>query len=198
MAVYRVPVSITWPGSGSPGVNVFHLRTTEDSGTPLNPTLIEDGLDVLAPFLQTVYGAAGCAGLSWSVGAGVVNVETQEARDFTPRTGASGGTGMAPPALALVVGWRTTSATRRGRGRTFIGPLRGAISDGTSGTPEDAYIAQIQAAADTFCDANGALVGCAWAIWGQESAGIAGVNVARDITSARVRDSFAVLRSRRD
>jgi hypothetical protein len=90
-----------------------------------------------------------------------------------------------------VVGWRTASATRAGRGRTFLGPIgSGALdSDGTikSDTLDAVRTAAQDLVADSLGFGNGALV-----VYSPTH------DIARDFTASAVRDQFAVLRSRRD
>jgi hypothetical protein len=198
MAIYRIPVTLTWPGSGSPGVNVFHLRTTDpilDVGTDL---ILDEALDHLETWYQYVTGNLLVQGTKVSMGTSILNVETNEAFDAPERTYTNtGATDKAPPALAVVVGWRTSSATRRGRGRTFLGPLAANVM-AADGTPHDTILTGLRTATQTFVDASQAIAGGAYGVWGQENAGVPGLNVIRDITSFKVRDTFAVLRSRRD
>lgn len=198
MAVFRIPVTLTWTGSGSPGVNVFHLRTTESSGTPGNSLIIEDGLDVLQTFITAVYNQVGAAGLTWSMGESITDVVTQEDMSQAARTGTGGGSGnLAPPALAVCVSWKTSLAARRGRGRTFIGPLTAGCMDST-GTPLNSDLTALRTAVSNFVTASNAIAGGSFAVYGQESPLLPDAKVARDITSGSIRDQFAVLRSRRD
>lgn len=198
MAVFRIPVTLSWPGAGSPGVNVFHLRTTESSGSASNLLIIDEALNDLHTFLFACYQEVGCNGLAYSAGQGIVDVATQEE---ISRTGWSEtnsvADGAAPPVLAVVVGWRTTLAARRGRGRTFLGPLRSGViqSDGTIGTTA---LNALQSAASTFVTNSQGIAGGAFAVYGQENLGDPSGHVARDITGYRIKDKFAVLRSRRD
>ena len=104
MAVFRVPVTLTWPGSGSPGVNVFHLRTTEDGGTPGNDLILDEALDHLETWYQYVAGNLLVQGTKVSMGTSILDVATNEAFDTTERTYTNtGATDKAPPALAVVV-----------------------------------------------------------------------------------------------
>ena len=198
MAIFRIPVTLNWPGSGGPGVNVFHLRTTESSGGAGNGLILDDALDVLATFVDAVYDIVAPTGFTWSMGDDIVDVVTKEIESATTRTGGTASTDTpAPHALAVVVGWRTSLSARRGQGRTFLGPCRKGLID-TDGTIEAGNLGNIRTHVDTFVAASNAIAGGSFAVWGQESAGAPGVNVARDITDGRVRDIFAVLRSRRD
>jgi hypothetical protein len=177
---------------------VFHVRTVNDAGDVLGEPEMEAALTALHTFLGPCYRSCGVNGLAWTSGAGVVDVVSQEMYDFTTRTETNSvADGAAPPALAIVVGWKTSSGTRRGRGRTFLGPVRsGTIqSDGTVSTT---ILGDLNAAATTLVNAS--LVDNGWAVgvYGQENAGDPGGHVLRDFQGHKIRDVFAVLRSRRD
>lgn len=198
MAIFRIPVTLTWPGSGSPGVNVFHLRTTEDSGTPGNSLIIDEALDHLETLYTWTVNNLLVQGMRADIGESIVDVATQEGRDETVRSITNAGaTDKAPPALAVVAGWRTTLAARRGRGRTFFGPLAYNVLQ-TDGTVHDTILTNLRTNLETFVTNSQGIAGGAFVVWGQESAGIPEPKVGRDITSVRVRDQLAVLRSRRD
>lgn len=90
-------------------------------------------------------------------------------------------------------------------GRTFIGPLAiGCIQ--TDGTPVPGVITQVSTASTNLLNASQGIGGWAVGVWGQQSkmAGAssqdraAAPHVHRDITSFKVKDRFAILRSRRD
>jgi hypothetical protein len=211
MAILRIPVNITWSGSGSPGVNVFHGRVND----PINLTDAQGLVDAIRAFYvslssMTGMGSGGLHGGSAIATLGdVVDVESREMANVTmsPVT-LAGGAGMAPAPVMAVVGWRTSSATRRGRGRTFIGPLNpGAVS--TDGTLADSAVTGLRTAAQALVDASEGLTSAALGIYGLQSPAPDNIDpgseayrdlprVLRDITGVRVRDSCAVLRSRRD
>ena len=198
MAIFRIPVNLTWPYLGSPGVNVWHLRTTEASGTPSNSLIIDDALEVLQTFYASVFEVNAATGLTYSCGGDIVDVETQEGE---PRPGFSGSVAVAggslPPQNQVCITWRTTLRARRGRGRTFVGPLR---PDRVSpdGTLADAARTSIADAAAAFVAASQGIAGGAFAVYGQQNEGNPVAKVARDITGSFVPDKVAVLRSRRD
>jgi hypothetical protein len=198
VAIYRVPIEITWPGPGSPGANVWHVRV--------------DGVD--AGLLQTAVGALNtfysaiineyANGTTVSLGE---VVDVQERTYASPSWTAippSAAAGAAPPHLAVVVSWRTSLARRRGMGRTFLGPLAfGGIED--DGTPNDLGLSLIRTAAQDLLDASTGGGGWAVGVWGLDTSVPEGLedtetqpHVLRDYIDFRVRDQFAVLRSRRD
>lgn len=194
MPIYRASVRITSPNLGGDGANIWHIRTAGGVGNDgrLNEAMgwIEqfyiDCSQAFSPSTAIVFDGT------------VTEIATNEPTitegldTFTvPGVGASGDL---PPANALVVGWRTALANRRGRGRTFLGPLsRGASED--NGTPTALILEKVR-------DAAAALVASSTdsEVLGSVSVGVWSPtdNVLRDVTGASVRDRFAVLRSRRD
>ena len=103
----------------------------------------------------------------------------------------TGGIGMTSALLAVVVSWRTTSASRSGRGRTFIGPLCAEAAQ-QDGTPTPACVNTIRDAASDLREASEGPLG--WSL------GVLSVKqgVLRDFTGEKVADRFAYLSSRRD
>lgn len=186
MATIRIPVKIVWTGAGSPGVNVWHART-DGSGGP------SDALGILTGFYTA------CLSLYSNdtliiLGEDIVDIgsapPTYVSATRTELVG-TGGTGDAPPALQMVVTWRTTVATRRGRGRTFLGPLNSTVmgADGTINGVDRTVLAN--AAADLVAESKASLNG---AIGVYSSID----RVIRDVDGFTTGDTFAVLRSRRD
>jgi len=88
------------------------------------------------------------------------------------------------------VTWRSAKASRRGRGRTFLGPFA-ADAFGPDGTLDDGFRTDLlEAAADliTFSAANG---NGAIGVYSQVDL------LLRDYVSATITDQAAVLKSRR-
>lgn len=191
MALYRAVVDIEWGGGGS-GVNVWHFRTISSPGTLADRQGAVDAIRDFYDAVSSIYPTD----TTISMPAEVVT-EFQSAPAFEPVTpwtitGDSGTATHLPAATQLVVGWRTTAATRSGRGRTFLGPLAGTLNE-ANGTPTPGLITTVQTAAnDLVAESESALGGWAVGVWSEAD------GVLRDFTSARVRDVFAVLRSRRD
>lgn len=203
MAIYRVPINVSWAGQGSPGVNIWHVRTTAPVGVD-DTDQINAALDAMHTFYGSV--SSYCAkNTQWALG-DVVNVDdkTTRAGAFSPVQAVLGGN-PAPSVLQICVSWRTAIAARRGMGRTFLGPLSTTALD-TDGTPTANALSAIQSAANTLITASSGTNGWAIGVWGLQNpaprgtppSGYLGLpRVLRDIISARVRDQFAVLRSRR-
>jgi hypothetical protein len=210
MAVFRIRIGLSWPGSGSPGLNTFHWR---DSGAGFVQTDLDSALSALQAFYTSVKDAV--ASTSPLVPTGwkatvqeVTNVETSELVPFTgwTVTHAVSSATPAPAPVMLCVGWRTTLAARRGAGRTFIGPLSVHAMQ-SDGTPATSAVSGVQGAANTLVAYSTGSGNGAFGVWGLQAAnttpppkGTADTRprVLRDWTAARVQDKYAVLRSRRD
>lgn len=201
MAIFRVPINISFPGAGSPGANIWHIRTpgplVGDELTQANALIAiihTFYTDLLAYFPNTTAITLGT----------VVEEETQ--REISPTfaqvTGT--GTGSSPQALALVVTWKTSIAARRGRGRTFVGPLNtGAVE--SNGTPNETFRANALLAAQNLVNSSVAYLNGAIGVYGYQDAWTepgprpAGQpRILRDFTGRSIRDLFGILRSRRD
>lgn len=199
MAVYRVPVNLTWPGSGSPGVNVWSLRVSAASFDAAR----QDAIDELHAFYTSIIGTF-AAGTKITLG-DIVERDTQEyaAATWTAIDSAAG-VAMAAPANQICIGWRTSLAARRGMGRTFIGPLTPAAIT-TDGTLNEATRVAVEDAATALVTASQTLNEWAYGVWGLETKAPplttdygALPHVHRDFVSASVKDKVAILRSRRD
>lgn len=191
MALYRYIVDLSWAGSGSPGVNVWHMRTSE-------PEFVFEDVEVLVEALQTFYtGLAQFYPPSVTVSGRqdiVKDFESNPTFEDVPGFSVSGGSSnasYAPLSSAIVVGWRTNSATRAGRGRTFISPLSAGTID-TNGTPTASTLSSMNTLAGNLVTTSKGSPNGALGVWS------ASTNTFRDFVSHQIRDQFAVLRSRRD
>lgn len=191
MTIFRVPVAITYPGSGGPGRNVFHVRTigpNQDDSEQLG-----EALDALQTFYETIKQYYP-SGTTIRMGEGMIrdplgNPEYEEDNVKTVVSGGSGG--HLSPLLCACVSWRTTSASRSGRGRTFIGPFNVQAQD-SDGTITASYLNLLRNAAATLVSASTGPSG--WSL------GVLSVKqgLLRDFTGSSVKDQFAYLSSRRD
>jgi hypothetical protein len=188
MAIYRVPITMSWSGQSEGAINVWHIRTLAGAST---------GLDAMVGHLKDFYTSLrnlypssvtiAAPPLAVSVGA-----EPEYAQLGDPwRVTGSGGAGFIAAPTALTVTWYTASATRSGRGRTFLGPLTAGLNS-ADGTPSDENLPAIRAAAQSLVsaslsDGNGAIV-----VYSQVQ------SVGRDIVRSNVRDVWSVMRSRRN
>nr|CRY96756.1 hypothetical protein [uncultured prokaryote] len=190
MPIYRVTVNLAYPAPGSPGANIWHIAT----GTTATYEAVAVRTSLLQAFYTAVRGLyPESVTMSWDGIATDVVTGDQVAGTGWTVTG-NGGSLYLPLAAQIVVGWRTGTALRSGIGRTFLGPLAGASSD-VSGTPSATALTTVRTAALNLINANQQAAG-------EEAFGL-GVysrttGALRQFGSARVRDSYAVLRSRRD
>ena len=185
---YRVNVNIQYPQTGGPGLNTWHFRHEDIAALDLDGVL-----GVLQNFYIGIR--------SFYDGATTISCPDEIIEDpygsptYQSVTGWSvlgNGTGLnMPPSDQVVVTWRTASATRSGRGRTFIGPLvsglledNGTIQAGSLQLIRDAAAALVS---ESLTDGN-----WAFGVYSRTD------SLLRDFTASNVRDRFAVLRSRRD
>jgi hypothetical protein len=192
---YRVPVVSTYPAGGGPGVNIWHLRT---AGVPLEgETEIANAMGALRTFYNAIGGLVPPS-TSYAFPTELVEVNDAElvpAPSVASVVGRASTDAYLPIASAMVVSWRTSSATRSGRGRTFIGPLHPSTGE-ANGTPTEG-------ARETLADAADALVAAGAGSTGSGGGWSFGVysrsqGLIRDFASASVANQYAVLRSRRD
>lgn len=190
MAIFRIPVTITYNGGGGPGVNVWHAEAPQPVNLA-NLTAIGDILETFYTGIQTLVPT----GVTFASDGVATDVQTGEQESFPPFSiTASSTVGYAPAATALCVTWRTGTALRSGVGRTFLSPIKTASVD-SDGTPTTAALTTVRNAcasllsanATTFADGEGGL-----GVYSRTTGAI------RQFQTARVRDTFAVLRSRRD
>jgi hypothetical protein len=188
MATLTFPVEVDWGyGHGSPGANVWHLRTTATEGDL-------GGLsDIIQAFYEDIAGLYNTTTtikyLGEATGLGD-DADTTFTSDPWTVTGTDSGS-VAPPMLALLCQWRADTGGRSGRGRTFIGPLA-AAAVGTDGTPNATQLTAIRDAAAALVDSSDSFGNGAVGIYSRVD------GVIRDITTSSVPDDFAVMRSRRD
>lgn len=176
---------------GGTGTNSWSLRT-EDPGA-----LDVANLNNLSELIETFYtDHSGTYSTDTSIrfdglfnGLGDDEGQLVEGDTWTV-DGVSGGESL-PPANCIVVGWRTDSGGRNGRGRTFLGPVHINALD-SNGTIEPSFLSTIRSTANDLVSASTAIGNGAVGVYSKQE------NVFRDFTSTATRDTFAVLRSRRD
>lgn len=210
MGTFRVPVNLTWDGLGSPGANVWHVRTsnTQVGGDSAE---LQDGVNAIRAFYEYLRQSGTTPASLWRTGlvitlGEVVNLETDEQATPSWSQITQGENGAdAPESLQICVSWRTSIRARRGMGRTFVGPLCAAAID-LDGTPKPGVVTMAQAAASNLVSASESGIGWAVCIRGQQVS-TPGASpeqratepkVLRDLQQARVKDKFSILRSRRD
>lgn len=197
MSVWRMPVNLQWTGPGSPGANIWHFRLEAEV---FDKAEFDAAVAAIHDFYQGLVNNNIYSPSVLIDAESAVDVETQEERvvDFGAIAPGSGGT-EAPEVLQIVAGWRTSIAARRGRGRTFIGPLAASTMDpngSVANTPRQVVVDYAQTLVDASTAANGWAIG----VYGLQTSGggPTAPRVLRDFTGVKVRDRFAVLRSRRD
>lgn len=192
MSLYRFPVSITYGAAGGPGVNVWDLRTSAVGGATQ-----QGAVDVLSGYLKTFYQSI--AGLfptatTFASPSSVVSFDDPSPALVPVTAWSVAGTsssGYAPPANAFGVQLNTSLATRRGRGRKFIGPPAVSVFSPT-GTVFPANLATIQNALNALVSSSAS----------NNNAGAIGVysrtdKLERDVVSAIARSQVFSLRTRK-
>lgn len=192
MPTFRFRVEYRYRPTGGPGYSVFHFRTTATGGTELESQLqaardaISEFYNDMASLFPTTMSVRGDT--SW------VNIDTDEEAGLTTqfvRIGTAADLYL-PTSTMLCLTWVTSTRTRSGRGRTFVGPLAAAASQG-DGTPTiQALTTMTQSAIDNLLTPFVGVGDGSFVVYSPTQ------DIARDVTQFRARDVFAVLRSRRD
>lgn len=192
MTLVRIPIDLTWSGaSGSPGVNIWHARF--DTGAIPTPADLQEVVDALQTFYATIDGLYPNT-LTASFAGEAAGVGPDSGDTFTANPWSEPGdnaNGYLSPATMMYVNWSTSTGGRRGRGRTFIGPLDAGVRE-ANGTPTEEARGVLQGAVDALVSSSLSDNGWAVGVWSRTDA------VLRDFTSGSVPNMFAVLRSRRD
>jgi hypothetical protein len=203
MTILRVPINIAFPGAGSPGANIWHIRTADNV-----PATELSQANTLIGYIRQFYFSNVTEFPATTVFSIGTVTEEETSREISPTFATVTGTGVgsAPQALAMVVTWRTEIAARRGRGRTFVGPLSTATIQ-SDGTPSTSSRNAIVAAAAALVTSSMGFANGAIGVYGYQNAKTGGPGeprdpedpkLFRDFTGSAVRDLFGVLRSRRD
>lgn len=191
MATFRIAVDIAWAyGSGSPGANVWHGRTT---GTMGPGGEVEGLIADLEAFYNDIRQDF-TNGVTFTFGGEVTGLDDDAGDSFIMEgwttTGLQPGAAL-PTSVQMVAGWRTGSGGRSGRGRTFLGPLAESAST-AGGLPAPATVGRIATAGADLIAAGSTRGNGSWGVYSPTQ------NVIRDFTGCNVRNSFGTLRSRRD
>lgn len=192
MAIYRVPVEIKNASMPSSAFNVWHVRMAAAGDDP-------------GPAVAAIYNWYATIAGNLANGSTVVfpdslvEVTTQEEKSLAsvPAPISDGSTTAAPMGMAYCISWKTSLRARRGRGRTFLGPLTPVWA--ADGQPGPTFINNLTTACQTLVDASTSNVnGWAVGVWGRQTANVATAHVLRDITGFTLSSKFSHLRSRRD
>lgn len=199
MSDYRFPVSISGP-AGGPFINVWHIHLADAQSTVQN---IQTRVSAIRAFYAScatnVSGVGSILAPNMTVSAEFVTDVSSQAQFAISwaalNTGAYGQ--VAPTRLALAVNWKTGTAARRARGRTFVGPLQTQVTS-DFGVPPASVVTKLKAAADQLVssslnDDSGAI-----GVWGlvTPKGQPTDPHVLRDVTAATVKQKFATLRTR--
>lgn len=187
MSVHRTVVRSTGPWIGAPGYNIFHADLGSGSGI----AEYQLATDTLRQFFTAIRGLFPTAH-GWTHDGEWVDVNTFDLISTTgwSQTGTSTGQYL-PAQTCLVAGWNTTTRTRSGRGRSFLGPVSDSTRN-TDGTPSGEARTAITNAAAALAAFDGGITGdLGFVVYSPTQ------NIGRKITGARVRDVYAHLTSRR-
>lgn len=188
MPTATMVVDLAWTSaSGSPGVNVWHMRFDSTTTDPDNLSeIVRDfylELQDLYPPEVNIQFLGDLSGVGDDTG------------DFYTATDwgldGSGSSNFLPPSQCALASWRATTGGRSGRGRTFLGPLAEEALE-ANGTPTEAARTTIQTAMNNLLDASTGFSNGALGIWSRTD------GVFRDFVTGSCPNYFAVLRSRRD
>jgi hypothetical protein len=190
MATYEYVVDLTWNGPGSPGVSVWHFRADQLN---ISGSDADDCVTVISDFWAAIMLAGFMPAGSKAAGRNYcIDVVSREIVTVTPflHQSSAAGTEFAGP-LMMVLTLATSVATRSGRGRKFIGPVLDSLGS-QDGTPDSGGVSTLQTIGAQLVTDSEALNEAAIGVYSRTGL------LFRDLVSTRVRDTFAILRSRRD
>jgi hypothetical protein len=194
MAVYRV--KIRWSGfTGSPGYTVLHFDAPT-AATTAGAQAVYDHVRTFCTYVASALPTP--VQLTTDSNVEVIDQTTAQLQDIfqvTGGTGQSGGnTGGFSASTGACITWETGEIKngRRVRGRTFLVPLSGSMYD-TDGTLTSAALTDLQEGAAFL--AGG---GFSFGILSRPSSQGAADGSFHTVTSGRISDKTAMLRSRRD
>lgn len=193
MSLYRATIQCTFPIGSAGGTNTWHIRTVSDLGPP---TDIDSLMELIRKFYDDAKSIVPTSA-GWHWDGQLTEVGTPSPTFVAQRPGwsvagtASNVAGFGPAPAMACVSWKTASATRSGRGRTFLGPLA-LGSWQADGTLAPGALTAVQTAAGNLVTAsdNANAIG-AVGIWSEKD------HLFRDTIAYSVVDQAAVLRSRR-
>lgn len=192
MAIFRVPVRIDHSQPGTPAYNVWAVRTIGPSGD--DEDQLRDAVDSLADFytsLRTTY----ITGATITIGEGMIKDplgSPEYVDDYRKTILSSGAGGQLPAMLSIVIGWRTSSATRSGRGRTFLGPFQANVNQSTNGTIDESILSTVRGATTGLLNDSTGPSGWSLGVLSTKQ------RLLRDFTGFTIKDRWSYLSSRRD
>jgi hypothetical protein len=192
MAVWRTRVNLAFAAGEGVGTNTWTVRTVSDTGSTSQIATLMGGVQSFYTAIQATFPTNSTFtwdGTAQQLGVPDPQLITPASPWTVTGTGAASTYGPAPAMICVT--WRSSLANRRGRGRTFLGPLiPGAFqADGSLAT---ATLGGFRtAAANLVTFSTSSAVAGALAVWSETD------QVARDFIASSVTDQVAVLRSRR-
>jgi hypothetical protein len=192
MATFRYAVRLDWTGaSGSPGVNVFHGRTTGSlppSGGDVDglSSMMEDFYTAIAGFYP-----GSCTIRSPEFASGIGDDEGDQTAVVPWSVTGTGASEYLPPASCVLVDWKTSGPGRRGRGRTFLSPMSNDTIE-NNGTPSETTRTILGLAIADLVEASDSFGNGAWGVYSRAG------STFYDLTGGVTPNIYAVLRSRRD
>jgi hypothetical protein len=191
MAIYRMKVGLTYGTGSTRGVNTWHFRT---AGSVIDQAQIDQCVNAVSQFYLAV------AGLWGSDNRAIFDGALTEVGTATPAAGVAGtafnrqgtasGVTPGPAGVGACITWRSSLATRSGRGRTFIVPLYTNAYE-SNGTLSAGALTTLQGAANSLVSSSKAFGNGALGVYGGTPAQL------RDFVSATVTDKVAWLSTRR-
>lgn len=189
MPLWRTTVALTFPTGSRAGTNTWHVRTVTDD---------DSELDTVMGMIQAYYGDIATAlwhadyTARWDGSASEVDSESPAFKQTNGDWLVTGPDSGASPAagVGVVVTWRSSLASRRGRGRTFHCPVREDAFD-DNGTIEDGTLADVRDASDALVSASTVSTLGSVVVYSESD------HVGRDIVGRLVNDRVAYLSSRR-
>lgn len=186
---FRVANKISYNQPGSPGVNIMHVRAdAEGLSDELN-----EAITAIAGFYESIARVL-APGVRVDVAESVIQdpLGSRVVIGAAPHPvlGASASV-QSPALLCICASWKTSIASRSGRGRTFIGPLEGAAGDADGSTSNDKRLTVLEAAQVLIEESSGANG------WGF---GILSLKdgLIRDVVGVTISDQLSYLSSRRN
>lgn len=191
MPIYRMTVTTRFPGGSGAGTNTWHFRTTDVPvfGAPSPADIVKGFYQTLQSNLGAPYFFSWDGSLQEVLTADPQLVAVQEG--WTLQGSAGGNADSGPAGVGMCITWRTSVATKSGRGRTFLAPLPIGWYE-SNGTLTDSILTTIRGAAAhvvdlSVADGNGGIC-----IVSKKDA------IARDIIGSTINDQVAYLSSRRN
>lgn len=192
MAVFRTTVDLRFNAGAGRGTNTWSVRTLGDADTNVQVAgVMEYVRQFYADLIALVPSSSTFQWDGTFLELGTTTPEYVEPASPWTVTGSGTPNSYGPAPAMACISWRTSLATRRGRGRTFFGPLSPGVF-GADGTINDGQLTVIRnAAADLVSLSLQDSINGAVGVWSELD------SVHRDFVGSSVNDQAAVLRSRR-